>query len=75
VLQPEQRCQVEQPCLRIVTERLVKLCHSDPIVSEALSQTHSFLCKPCMRNIENIDRLEKALIQKKALSYQRLQGK
>jgi len=44
---------------------LLKLCHSDPIVSEALSQPHAFLCKPCMRNIENINRLEKALIKGK----------
>jgi len=66
VQQPEQRHWVEWACLKIVTKTLLKLCHNDPITSEALSQPHTFLCKPCRRNVKNIDRLEKALIQKKA---------
>jgi len=67
MLQPEQRHQVKQPCLRIVTEMLLKLCHSNPIVLEALSHPHTFLCKPCVRKIEKINKLKKALIKRRQL--------
>jgi len=53
---------------------LLKLCHNDPIVSEALSQARTFLCKPCVRNVESIEKLEKTLIQKKAAIVQQLEN-
>jgi len=53
---------------------LLKLCHSDPIISEALSQPHTFLCKLCVINVENIDRLEKEGLDTKEGSYQKMEG-
>jgi len=59
--------------LRPVCEELLKLCHNNRVVSEVFTQPDAFLCRPCVRKVEAVARLEKELMQKKGTLENQLQ--
>ena len=57
VLRPEQRRRLDGCSLRSVSTTLLKLIDNNSTIAEVFTRSDSFLCRPCVRTIESIERL------------------
>jgi len=76
VLRPDQRQRINTASLRPAYKELLKLCHKNRVVSEVFTQPDAILCRPFIRKVEAVVRLEKELMEKRAslkINYKCLQ--